>query len=190
MPSTTSSVVSMPLASSTVIVPSLPTFSIASAMMAPIPSSLFAEIEATFLITLRSSRTCLLIFGQLDDGRRRRVDAALDRHRVRARGHVAQPFAEDGFGEDRRRRRAVTGHVRRLRGDLLDHLRAHVLVLVLELDFLGDRDAVLGDRGCAPLLVEHDVAALRAERRLDGAAQFRDAVQARRAVLLLQIQVA
>ena len=32
-----------------------------------------------------------------------------------------------------------------LRGDLLHHLRAHVLELVLELDLLGDGDAVLGD---------------------------------------------
>ncbi|HWR96873.1 MAG TPA: hypothetical protein VN317_00470, partial [Candidatus Methanoperedens sp.] len=36
IPSTTSRLVSVPLASSTVITPSLPTFSIASAMMSPI----------------------------------------------------------------------------------------------------------------------------------------------------------
>ena len=30
-------------------------------------------------------------------------------------------------------------------GDLAHHLRAHVLELVLELDLLGDGDAVLGD---------------------------------------------
>src|SRR5215212_5732146 len=44
MPSTVSSVVSRPLASSTVITPSLPTFSIASAMRSPISLSLFAEM--------------------------------------------------------------------------------------------------------------------------------------------------
>jgi hypothetical protein len=33
-----------------------------------------------------------------------------------------------------------------LLGDLLDQLGAHVLVRVLELDLLGDGDAVLGDR--------------------------------------------
>src|SRR3954471_12220116 len=51
MPSTVSSVVSRPLASSTVITPSLPTFSIASAMRSPISLSLFAEIEPTWAIS-------------------------------------------------------------------------------------------------------------------------------------------
>ena len=45
--STTSSVVSIERASSTVIVPSLPTFSIASAMILPIDASELAEIDAT-----------------------------------------------------------------------------------------------------------------------------------------------
>ena len=48
MPSTTSSVVSIVLDSSTVIVPSLPTFSIASAILPPISVSPLAEIVATF----------------------------------------------------------------------------------------------------------------------------------------------
>jgi hypothetical protein len=56
----------------------------------------------------------------------------------------------DGFGEDRRGRRAVAGDVGGLAGDLLHELGAHVLVLVLELDLLGDRDAVLGDGRGAP----------------------------------------
>src|SRR5213078_1376666 len=47
MPSTVSSVVSRPFASSTVITPSLPTFSIASAISLPISGSLFAEIAPT-----------------------------------------------------------------------------------------------------------------------------------------------
>ncbi len=48
MPSTTSSSVSSDLASSTVITPSLPTFSIASAMMSPISLSPLAEIVPTW----------------------------------------------------------------------------------------------------------------------------------------------
>ena len=47
MPSTTSSDVSIVLASSTVITPSLPTLSIASAMIVPIVSSLLAEMVPT-----------------------------------------------------------------------------------------------------------------------------------------------
>ena len=37
----------------------------------------------------------------------------------------------------------------RLGGDLLDHLGADVLVGLFQFDFLGDRDAVLGDGGGA-----------------------------------------
>ena len=61
MPSTTSRVVSIPFASSTVITPSLPTFSIASAMSSPISASLLDEIMATEAISSRL-RTCLLLF--------------------------------------------------------------------------------------------------------------------------------
>src|SRR2546428_6733009 len=41
---------------------------------------------------------------------------------------------------------------------LLDHLGAHVLELVGELDLLGDGDAVLGDARRAERFVEDDVA--------------------------------
>src|SRR5688572_1412975 len=51
MPSTVSRWVSMPFASSTVITPSLPTFSIASAIRFPISESLFAEIAPTCAIS-------------------------------------------------------------------------------------------------------------------------------------------
>src|SRR5690606_35805203 len=52
MPSTTSSSLSSDLPSSTVMTPSLPTLSIASAMILPIDSSLLAEIEPTWAISL------------------------------------------------------------------------------------------------------------------------------------------
>src|SRR5689334_8929155 len=61
MPSTTSSVVSTEPASSTVIVPSLPTLSIASAIILPMTLSEFAEIVATCSISL-FSLTVLLRF--------------------------------------------------------------------------------------------------------------------------------
>src|SRR3954467_6172679 len=54
MPSTTSRVVSRPFASSTVITPSLPTFSIASAMMLPMVVSPLAEMMPTWAISLWS----------------------------------------------------------------------------------------------------------------------------------------
>ena len=96
------------------------------------------------------------------------LDAALERHRVRAGRDVAQALADHGLGEHGRRRRAVTGDVVGLLGDFLDELGADLLVRVFELDLLGDGHTVVGDRRRAPLLLEDDVAALRAERHLDG----------------------
>src|SRR3989454_6512472 len=54
MPSTTSRVVSIALASSTVMTPSLPTFSMASAIKSPIVLSLLAAIVATWAISFLS----------------------------------------------------------------------------------------------------------------------------------------
>ena len=87
------------------------------------------------------------------------LDAALHLHRVRTGGDVLDAFAIDGLGQNRGGGGAVAGRVGGLRSDLADHLRAGVLDLVLELDLLGDGDAVLGDRGRAELLLDDDVAA-------------------------------
>jgi hypothetical protein len=103
----------------------------------------------------------------LDRGGDRLVDAALEVHRVHARGDVLHAFADDRLRENRRGRGAVTGHVGSLGGDFLHELRAHVLELVLELDLLRDRHAVLGDGGGAERALEDHVAALRAEGDLD-----------------------
>src|SRR5208337_1928314 len=73
--------------------------------------------------------------------------------------------------------RSVAGIVAGLRGDLAHHLRAHVLELVFEFDLLGDGDAVLGDARRAIGLVEHDIAALGTQRRLDGVVEDIDAAQ-------------
>src|SRR5690606_2626285 len=78
-------------------------------------------------------------------------------------------------------RRAVAGHVGGLGSDLLHHLRAHVLELVLELDLLRHRDAVFRDRRGAERALEHDVAALRAERHLHRVSQDVQAVNHPRA---------
>ena len=93
------------------------------------------------------------------------------RDRVGAGRDVAQALADQRLGQDGRGGRAVTGDVVRLLGDLLDELRTDLLVRVVELDLLGDGDAVVRDRGGAPLLLEDDVAAARAERHLDGVGQ-------------------
>jgi hypothetical protein len=81
------------------------------------------------------------------------------------RGHA---FANDRLGEHGGGGGAVTGLVVGLAGDFAQHLRAHVLELVLEFDFLGDGNAVLGDARRAEALVDHHVAALGAQRDLHG----------------------
>ena len=104
----------------------------------------------------------------VDDPADGRLDAALERHRVGAGGDVLQTLADDRLRQHGRRRRAVARDVVRRRRDLAHELRALVLEDVLDLDLARDRDAVVRDRRRAELLVEHDVAALRAERHLDG----------------------
>ena len=112
------------------------------------------------------------------------LDAALDVHRVRAGDDVLRALAVDRLREHGRGRGAVAGGVRRLARDLAHHLRAHVLERILQVDFLGDRHAVLGDGRRAELLVEDDVAALGAERDLHRVGQLVDAAQDRLARLL------
>ena len=92
------------------------------------------------------------------DGLHGTLDAPLHGHRVGARSHVLEPLADNGLRQDHRRRCAVTGHVVRLTGGLLDELGAHVLEVVLQLDLLGDGHAVTADLGRPELLVQDHVA--------------------------------
>ena len=105
------------------------------------------------------------------------VDAALEVHRVHAGGDRLHAFADDRLGENGGGGGAVTGFVVGAGSDFLHHLRAHVLELVLELDLLGDGDAVLGDPGGAERLLDDDVAAFRAERDLHRVGEDVDAAQ-------------
>src|SRR5207247_9921471 len=113
----------------------------------------------------------------LDDGVDRDVDAALEVHRVHAGGNRLGAFAHDRLRQHGGSGGAVAGGVVGLGGDFAQHLRAHVLELVLELDFLGDGDAVLGDAGCAKTFFDHGVAALRTERHLHRVGENVDAAQ-------------
>src|ERR1700761_8838717 len=112
-----------------------------------------------------------------DHGFHREVDTALEVHRVHAGSNRLGAFADDRRSQHGCGGGAVAGRVGRLGGDFAHHLSAHVLELVVKLDFLGDGDAVLGDAGSAERLVEHDVAALGAERHLDGVGENVDAAQ-------------
>ena len=162
------------LDSSTVTVPSLPTLSMASAMTSPIDASA-AEIVATWAIWLLSVDRLALGVDRLDGRLDGLLDAALETRRVRAGRDVAQTFLDEGLGEDRRGRRAVTGHVVGLGGDFLHQLGAHVLERVLELDLASDRHTVVGDGRGAELLADDHVAALGPQGHLDGVGELVDA---------------
>src|SRR6266700_757764 len=112
-----------------------------------------------------------------DHGFHRQIDTALQVHRVHAGGNRLGAFANDRGREHGRGGGAVAGRIRGLGGNFAHHLRAHVLELVVELDLLGDGDAVLGDAGRAERFVEHHVAALRAEGDLHGVVEDVDAAQ-------------
>src|SRR3954452_13076868 len=112
-----------------------------------------------------------------DHGFHSQVDTALQVHRVHAGGNRLGAFAHNGCGQHGRGGGAVASSVGRLGGHFAHHLRAHVLELVVELDLLGDGNAVLGDAGCAERLVEHDVAALRTERDLHRVGEDVDAAK-------------
>ena len=167
----------MPLASSTVMTPSLPTFCIASAIILPISASPLAEIVPTwavsagvviFLVRFFSSSTTAV--------------TALSMPRFRSIGFMP---AATALAPSRTIACASTVAVvvpspamsLVLRGDFAHHLRAHVLELVGQLDFLGDGHAVLGDARRAEALVEDHVAALGAQRHLHGVGEDIHAAQ-------------
>ena len=136
------------------MVPSLPTLSIASAMISPIVVSQLAETVATCAISVLSL-TFLADLGEFrDSGLDGLVDAALEAGGVGTGGHVLEAFAIDRFGEHGRGGGAVAGDVAGLAGDFADELGAHVFIGIFELDFLGDGHAVLGDSRAAEFFVE------------------------------------
>ncbi len=178
----------MPLLSSTVITPSLPTFSITSAIRSPISLSA-AEMAATCAMSARSRTGLARLFELGHDRLGALVQAALEQQRVGAGGDDLQALGDDRLGQHGGGGGAIADHVVGLRGDLDQQARAHVLEGVLELDLLGDRDAVVGDRGGAELLVDRHVAAARAERGLDRLGDGVHAALERAPCFLIKIQL-
>src|SRR5580658_5500335 len=150
MPSTSSSSRPKVLDSSTVMTPSLPTLSIASAMISPTVESP-AEMEAVDAI-------CSLVSTSL---------ASLDSSSLTRSTAASMPRLSDiGLAPAatlRRPSRTVASDIVGLLGDFLDELGADLLPRVLEFDLLSDGYTIVGDRGGSPLLLEHHIAALGAE---------------------------
>src|SRR5512147_1586457 len=167
MPSTTSSSLDRLFASSAVITPSLPTFSMARASMSPISFSPLAEMVPTWAISALVETCRERDFSSLIT-----ASTASSMPRFRSIGFIPAATALAPS-----RTIAVASLVRGLRGDLAQHLRAHVLELVGELDLLGDGHAVLGDARRAEALFQDDVAALRPQRHLHRIGEDINAVQ-------------
>ena len=124
----------------------------------------------------RADFLCALL-DVLDHRGHRNIDAALEIHRVHAGGNRLGAFPDDRLRQHGCGGGAVAGEIVGLLGDFAHHLRAHVLELVVELDFLGDGHAILGDARGAERFVEDDIAAFRTERDLDGVGENIDAAQ-------------
>src|ERR1035441_8629408 len=165
MPSVSSSSRPKVLDSSTVMTPSLPTLSMASAIISPMAVSP-AEMEAVEAICSLVSTS----LASLESSSLTRSTAA-SMPRLSDIG-LAPAVAPQRLGQHGSRRRAVSGHVVGLLRYFLDKLGADLLPRVLELDLLGDGHAIVGDRGGSPLLLEYHVAALRAESYLHGVGEL------------------
>lgn len=132
---------------------------------------------------LRGGEQCL------DDLVGRGVDADAECHRVRTRGDVLQTAPHDGLSQHGGGGGAVAGDVVGLGGDALDELRAEVLERVLELDFPGDADTVVGDGRAAEGLRQHYVAATRTQGHLDRVGKLVDSTLERPACDLVELNL-
>ena len=145
-------------------------------MIRPMVSSWFAEIVPTWAIIgpLTGLDCCL---SDATTASTAATIPRLMRHRVGAGRDVLRAFAIDGLRQHGRRGRAVSGDVGGLARDFAHHLGAHVLERIRQVDFLGHRDAVLGDRGRSEGLAQDDVASLGSEGHLHGVGQAVDAAE-------------
>src|SRR6266576_2261159 len=176
MPSTISSSVSRPFASSIVMTPSLPTLSIAAAIIADL--AIVIGRDSPDLRDLGVGRNFFRnLLDLIDDGFDGHVDAPLQIHGIQSGGDRFRAPAHDSLRQYCGGRRAVADLVARFARDLLDHLRAHVLKPVGQFDLLGDRHAVFRNARRAVRFIEQDVAALRAEGHLHRIGENVDAAQ-------------
>ena len=100
------------------------------------------------------------------------LDALTHDHGVGTGAQVLQALSRDGLSQQSSGGGAVTGNVVGLGGHFPDELCAHVLKSVLQLHFLGDGHAVVGDEGSAVLLAKDHIAALGSQRYLYGVGQL------------------
>jgi hypothetical protein len=148
----------------------------------------FGNHAADFVVAIGRDRTNLshlVVAGDLlglslqlgNHGIDGQVDAALHVHGICAGSNRLGAFLDDGLRQHGGGGCAIACNVGRLGRDLFQHLRAHVLELVVELDLFGDGDTVLGHAWRAEGLLEHDIAALGTQGHLDRVGQNVDALE-------------
>ena len=81
------------------------------------------------------------------------------------------------LSEEGRGGRTVAGSIVCLGSNFLNELCAHVFCGIVKLDLLCDGNTVVGDEGCAVLLVKNYVSALRAESDLDSISKLINAAK-------------
>ena len=91
------------------------------------------------------------------DERRALFKPALQFHRIGARREILEPFFDQRMREDRCGGGSVARDIVRLRGDLFDELRPHILEYVRVFLLLSDRHPIVGDVRATELLVDDDV---------------------------------
>ena len=84
------------------------------------------------------------------------IEFALDVDGAGAGDHVADAVSEDGVSEYGRGASTVTDHLTGLLGCLTQHACAEIFLSVLEIEFLGNRHAVIADDRHTPLLFDQD----------------------------------
>ncbi len=91
------------------------------------------------------------------------LDATLELHGVVTSCDKLDTFAVDSLCEDRRCCGSVTSNIRSLGSDFFDHLSAHVLEAIFQLDLFCNGHTVFCHNGRAEGLFDHDVAAFGSE---------------------------
>src|SRR5215510_11216049 len=152
IPSTTSSAVSVVLASSTEITPSAPTRSIASATSSPMAGSLWAEIVATWDFSRRLCTGRDIDLMASTAARNPRSSPRFRSIALAPRGDIAQTIGEDSMRQHSRSARSVTDDLAGAFGSLANHLRTEVLFGVRQTDLSGNSHSIIADDRLAPFL--------------------------------------
>jgi hypothetical protein len=105
------------------------------------------------------------------------IKPALDVDRARPRHDVANPIGEHGVREDGGSTRAVPHRLGGPFGGLAQHAGTEVLHGILEVELLGDRDAVVADERRAPLPFDEHRLGTRPERNPDRIDQLSSAFE-------------